>query len=77
MKNIDTILNEARARERARQGESPYREYALRQIAEKGYFTAGGRGDEPFEGPFVVTLHPLPAPDDAIMFHDHNFFELA
>ena len=79
MKCIDELILERRAREREyqRTREHPYRAYALSQIAEKGYFTAGGKGDERFEGSFVVTLHPLPRDDDALMFHDHNFFELA
>lgn len=77
MDSVEDIIQKTRAQFSFNADRNPYREYALQQIAEKGYFTAGGKENMRFETPFIVTLHPGPTAYDAIMFHNHNFFEMA
>lgn len=75
--NLETIIREAREQEleNRREGEARFLQEKRREVEQNGYYTAGfreGKADEP-----VVLLHPAPKPDQGIMFHNHNCFELA
>lgn len=75
MMAMDDIVRLRREREAA--NPRPYHEYALRQIAQRGYFTVEMSEDDLDGKPFALAMHPLPHADDARMYHNHSCFELA
>lgn len=77
MADIEAIIREERAREteEALTEDHPFVKRVMDQIDRKGYFTAGSWNGAPET--LAILTHPRPTPNREIMFHNHNFFELA
>lgn len=77
MADIEAIIREERARERedALTDDHPFVKRVMDQIDQRGFFTAGQWNGEPEA--LAILTHPRPMPNREIMFHNHNFFELA
>ncbi len=53
-----------------------YKNRALRELKEKGYYTIAPLGNEDLSGPIELSMHPAESKMGIQYFHNHDYFEM-